>query len=161
MIAGTATTARETAAGTAVPLTAVVATTGAAVELGTDLEEVTDAAAENAETIGIVGAIALIAIMLISYYCGGYVAGRMVRFNRAMQGVAIWVWAVVIAIVVAILAAIGGANFNILANVNGFPRIPIDEGRRPSWTRALGGMLDDQQREPRRYGGCARRRSEI
>jgi hypothetical protein len=117
-----------TAMGTAVLLTALIAATGAAVGLGSDLEEVTDAAAENAETVGIVGAIALIVVMLVAYYCGGYVAGRMARFNGAKQGVAVWVWAVVIAIVVAILAAIGGANFNILANVNGFPRIPIDEG---------------------------------
>src|SRR5690554_1238308 len=118
-----------TAMGTAVLLTALIAATGAAIGLGNrDLEEATDAAAANAETVGIVGAIALIAIMLIAYYCGGYVAGRMARFNGAKQGVAVWVWAVVIAIVVAILAAIGGTNFNILANVNGFPRIPINEG---------------------------------
>lgn len=119
-----------TAMGTAVLLTALVAATGAAIGLGGgDLEEATDAAAENAETVGIIGAIALIAIMLVAYYCGGYVAGRMARFNGAKQGVAVWVWAVVIAIVVAILAAIGGANFDILANVNGFPRIPISEGQ--------------------------------
>src|SRR5690554_2412578 len=118
-----------TAMGTAVLLTALIAATGAAIGLGNrDLEEATDAAAANAETVGIVGAIALIAVMLIAYYCGGYVAGRMARFNGAKQGVAVWVWAVVIAIVVAILGAIGGANFNILANVNGFPRIPINEG---------------------------------
>lgn len=118
-----------TAMGTAVLLTALIAATGAAIGLGSGgLEEATDAAAENAETVGIVGAIALIVIMLIAYYCGGYVAGRMARFNGAKQGVAVWVWAVVIAIIVAILVAIGGANFNILANVNGFPRIPINEG---------------------------------
>jgi hypothetical protein len=52
----------------------------------------------------------------------------MARFDGAKQGVAVWVWAVVIAIVVAIIAALGGADFNVLANVNGFPRIPINEG---------------------------------
>jgi len=118
-----------TAMGTAVLLTALIAATGAAIGMGrVDLDEATDAASANAETVGIVGAIALIVIMLIAYYCGGYVAGRMARFNGAKQGVAVWVWAVVIAIIVAILAALGGANFNILANVNGFPRIPISEG---------------------------------
>ena len=118
-----------TAMGTAVLLTALIAATGAAIGMGrVDLDEATDAASANAETVGIVGAIALIVIMLIAYYCGGYVAGRMARFNGAKQGVAVWVWAVVIAIVVAILAALGGANFNILANVNGFPRIPVSEG---------------------------------
>lgn len=118
------------AMGTAVLLTALVAGTGAAIGLGVtgDIEDATGAAAENAETVGLVGAIALIVIMLVAYFCGGYVAGRMARFNGAKQGVAVWVWAVVIAIIVAVIAAIGGSNFNILANVNGFPRIPIDEG---------------------------------
>jgi hypothetical protein len=118
------------AMGTAVLLTALVAATGAAIGLGTtgDVEDATGAAAENAETVGLIGAIALIVIMLVAYYCGGYVAGRMARFNGAKQGVAVWVWAVVIAIIVAIIVALGGADFNILANLNGFPRIPINEG---------------------------------
>lgn len=118
------------AMGMAVLLTALIAATGAAIGLGMtgDLDDATGAAAENAETVGAIGAIALIVIMLVAYFCGGYVAGRMARFNGAKQGVAVWVWAVVIAIIVAIIAAIGGSNFNILANVNGFPRIPIDEG---------------------------------
>jgi hypothetical protein len=118
------------AMGTAVLLTALVAGAGAAIGLGItgEIEDATDAATENAETVGLVGAIALIVIMLIAYYCGGYVAGRMARFDGAKQGVAVWAWAVVIAIVVAIIAALGGADFNVLANVNGFPRIPINEG---------------------------------
>ena len=118
------------AMGTAVLLTALVAGAGAAIGLGItgDVEDATGAAAENAETVGLIGAIALVVIMLVAYFCGGYVAGRMARFNGAKQGVAVWVWAVVIAVVVAILVAVGGADFNILANVNGFPRIPINEG---------------------------------
>jgi hypothetical protein len=118
------------AMGTAVLLTALVAATGAAIGLGMtgNVDNAAGAAAKNADTVGLIGAIALIIIMLVAYYCGGYVAGRMARFNGAKQGVAVWVWAVVIAIVVAIVAALGGANFNILANVNGFPRIPINEG---------------------------------
>jgi hypothetical protein len=118
------------AMGTAVLLTALVAGAGAAIGLGItgDVEDAAGAATENAETVGLVGAIALVVIMLIAYYCGGYVAGRMARFDGAKQGVAVWAWAVVIAIVVAIIAALGGADFNVLANLNGFPRIPINEG---------------------------------
>lgn len=119
-----------TATGTAVLLTALVAALGAVVGLGS-ADSATDAANEatqNAETVGLWGAISLIIIMLVSYYCGGYVAGRMARFDGAKQGVAVWLWAIVIAIVVAILAGIAGTQFNILANLNGFPRIPINEG---------------------------------
>lgn len=115
------------AMGMTVLLTALVAGAGAALGLGAqvDPEEVTQ---ENADTIGIVGLVAVAVILLISYYCGGYVAGRMARFSGVKQGVAVWLWAIVIAIVVAIVAAIGGAQWNILANVNTFPRLPFSEG---------------------------------
>ena len=118
-----------TATGTVVLLTALVAGAGAALGLGTATpDEVSDAAEQNAETIGIVGAIAVLVILLIAYYCGGYVAGRMSRFSGAKQGLAVWLWAVVIAIVVAIIGALAGGQYNVLSNLDTFPRIPIDEG---------------------------------
>jgi hypothetical protein len=40
----------------------------------------------------------------------------------------VWIWAVVIAVVVAVVTAIAGSQFNVLGNLNSFPRIPIDEG---------------------------------
>ena len=40
----------------------------------------------------------------------------------------LWVWAVVVAILVAILGAIAGSKYNILAQLNSFPRIPLNEG---------------------------------
>jgi hypothetical protein len=74
--------------------------------------------------------------LFIAYYCGGYVAGRMARFNGAKQGVAVWLWAVVIAIVVAVLGAVAGSKYNVLANLNSFPRIPVNEG-----TLSAGGII--------------------
>ncbi|WP_236014820.1 hypothetical protein [Microbacterium stercoris] len=116
-----------TAMGMTVLLTALVAGAGAALGLGAQMDP-EEAMQENAETIGIAGAIAVAVILLISYYCGGYVAGRMARFSGAKQGVAVWLWAVIVAIVVAIITAIAGAQWNILANVNTFPRLPFNEG---------------------------------
>ena len=53
------------------------------------LSEVSDAEAEaNAETIGIVGGILLILVLGVAYCCGGYVSGRMSRFDGARQGIA-------------------------------------------------------------------------
>ncbi|QJY47770.1 hypothetical protein [Pseudonocardia broussonetiae] len=57
-----------------------------------------------------------------------YAGGRMARFNGAKQGIAVWVWAIVIAVVVAILTAVVGSRFSILATLNGLPRLPIGEG---------------------------------
>ena len=120
-----------TATGTAVLLTAVVAAAGAAVGLGTaggSANAAVDQASKNASTVGIVGAIALVVILFVAYYCGGYVAGRMARFDGAKQGIAVWLWAVIIAVVVAVLSLILGSQYNILGNLNSFPRIPLGEG---------------------------------
>lgn len=119
-----------TATGAAVLLTALVAGAGAAVGLGdqADPAQTADAAAENAATVGLIGAIALAVVVFVSYFCGGYVAGRMARFSGAKQGIAVWLWALIVAVVLAIVAAIAGSQFNILADLNSFPRIPIQEG---------------------------------
>jgi hypothetical protein len=119
-----------TATGTAVLLTALLAAAGAAVGVAneTDAAQAADEATRNASTVGLVSGIALLAVLLIAYYCGGYVAGRMARFSGAKQGVAVWIWALVIAIAVAVTGALLGAEFDVLARLGGFPRLPINEG---------------------------------
>jgi hypothetical protein len=117
-----------TAVGVAVLLTTLLAATGAALGLGTLGEQVDEAAADNAATIGIVGIIALAIILFVAYFAGGYVAGRMARFNGMKQGIAVWLWAVLIALVGAAIAAIAGSQYDVLANLNTFPRIPVTEG---------------------------------
>lgn len=59
---------------------------------------------------------------------GGYVAGRMARFDGVKQGVAVWLWALVIAVLVAVLGFVAGDQFNILGQLNSFPRLPVNEG---------------------------------
>ncbi|GEA87964.1 hypothetical protein [Cellulomonas cellasea] len=119
-----------TATGTAVLLTSLVAAAGTAVGVAndTDVAEAADQAASDPGTVGLAGGIALLVVLLVSYYCGGYVAGRMARFDGAKQGLAVWLWAVVIAIAVAVLAAVAGDQFNVLARLDSFPRIPLGEG---------------------------------
>jgi L-asparagine transporter-like permease len=53
----------------------------------------------------------------------------MARFNGAKQGIMVWIWALIFAILVAILGMVAGEQFNVLANLNSFPRIPINEGQ--------------------------------
>jgi len=115
------------ASGTAVLLTALLAAAGTAFGLGANVT-VPDPSTQSVQTIGLVGAIVLLVIVLIAYFAGGYVAGRMARFNGAKQGVGVWLWAVIAAVVIAVLSLIAGAQFNILGTLNGFPRIPINEG---------------------------------
>ncbi len=119
-----------TATGTAVLLTALVAAAGTAVGLatGTTADEAASEATSDPGTIGLIGALVLLAVLFLAYYCGGYVAGRMARFDGAKQGVAVWLWALFIAILVALLGAVVGSEFNVLADLNSFPRIPVGEG---------------------------------
>jgi hypothetical protein len=119
-----------TAVGVGVLLTALVSAAGAAVGLASDAKPsaVASAATKSVETVSIVGGIVLLLILFVAYYCGGYVASRMARFNGMKQGAAVWVWALVIAIAVAVLGAVAGDKFNILAQLNSFPRIPVSEG---------------------------------
>ncbi|MBT2566920.1 TIGR04086 family membrane protein [Arthrobacter sp. ISL-85] len=120
-----------TATGMAVLLTALVAAAGTAVGLAsnTDVNQAVNQAAQNSGTVGLVGIIVLLVILFLSYYSGGYVAGRMARFNGAKQGLMVWIWALIAAIVVAILGLVAGQQFNVLASLNSFPRIPINEGQ--------------------------------
>ncbi|SDU83331.1 hypothetical protein SAMN04488544_0667 [Microlunatus sagamiharensis] len=123
-----------TATGTAVLLTALLGAAGAV--FGFAQDGTVEQATENAGTIGLAGAIALLVVVLVAYLAGGYVAGRMARFNGLKQGLGVWLWAVVVAVVVAILGLIAGSRLNVLTNLNGVPRIPVNEG-----TLTLAGVI--------------------
>ena len=118
-----------TATGMAVLLVAILAAAGIAVGLANNAN-VSDAVnLASSQTVGVAGIIALLVILFLSYYCGGYVAGRMARFNGVRQGLMVWFWAIIVAVLVALLGLLAGPRFNILANVNSFPRIPVNEGQ--------------------------------
>ena len=119
-----------TAMGTAAILTALLAAAGAALGLGVagTPDEAADEALQNAGTVGWIGAIALLVVLFVAYFCGGYVAGRMARFDGLRQGLAVWVWALVIAIVVALVSVVLGSQYDVLVDLNAFPRIPVSEG---------------------------------
>ena len=122
------------AVGTAVLLTALLTAAGAAVGLSQDVTP--GQAAQNAQTIGLVGGIALLVVILVAYFAGGYVAGRMARFNGLKQGLGVWLWSLIAAVVVAVLSLIAGSKSNILANLNGLPRIPVNQD-----TMTTGGII--------------------
>jgi MFS family permease len=86
---------------------------------------VTQSQARNqAGTIGIATAIALLVILALAYYFGGYVAGRMSRFDGARQGALVWIIGLVVTIIAAVLGAVFGSQYNLLDRVN-LPRLPI------------------------------------
>jgi sporulation protein YlmC with PRC-barrel domain len=80
-----------------------------------------------AGTVGIVGGIVLVLILVLAYYSGGYVAGRMSRFDGARQGLGVWLFGLLITIAAAVAGAVFGSKYNVLSKLD-LPRIPVDEG---------------------------------
>ena len=75
--------------GLAVILIALASAGGLAI--GLSQLDTADDAADQADTIGVAGGIVLLVVLFLAYLAGGYVAGRMARFDGARQGVAAWV----------------------------------------------------------------------
>jgi hypothetical protein len=92
-------------------------------------------AERSAGTIGIATAIALLVILMIGYYAGGYVAGRMSRYDGGRQGFGVWIIGLVVTVVAVALGAIFGSQYNILDRVD-LPSIPI-----PRDTLTGGGVI--------------------
>jgi len=113
------------ALGLAALLLAVVAAAGTSLGFANDVSK--QDATNNAGTIGIVGAAILVVILLLAYYCGGYVAGRMARFDGGRQGFRVWLLGLIVTILAAVAGWIGGDKYNVFHQLN-LPRIPVDEG---------------------------------
>src|SRR3954451_20204677 len=113
------------ALGLAALLLAVVAAAGTRLGFATNVD--TNDATSNAGTIGIVGAAILVGILLLAYYGGGYVAGRMARFDGGRQGFRVWLLGLLVTIAAAVAGWLGGSQYNVFQQLN-LPRIPVDEG---------------------------------
>jgi hypothetical protein len=106
----------------AILLTSIAGALAAAFGLSQNVTQ--SEAQRQAGTIGLVAAIVLVAVLLFAYYAGGYVAGRMSRFDGAKQGFAVWLIGLLVTIVAVALGAVFGAQYNILDRVS-LPRIPV------------------------------------
>ncbi|WP_241742744.1 YrzE family protein [Arthrobacter bussei] len=109
-----------TATGMFVLLSALVGAIAGAFGYGANLSTSDLASGSTeAQSTGITAAVVLGVILLVSYYAGGYVAGRMARFSGVKQGVAVWLWAVIIAIVLAVVGFIIGNQANVTERFQG------------------------------------------
>lgn len=112
------------AVGIATLLTAILSAAGTAIGL---TKSSPSQAASSADTIGIVGAILFLVVLLVAYFAGGYVAGRMSRFDGPRQGAGVWVIGLLVTILLAVAGVLLGAKYNVLSQLS-LPRIPVDEG---------------------------------
>jgi amino acid transporter len=81
----------------------------------------------DTETIGVAGGILLVLVLAAAYYCGGYVSGRMSRFDGGRQGIAVWVLGLAVTLMLALAGTLFGAEYNVFEQLN-LPRVPVDEG---------------------------------
>ena len=110
------------AIGLAALLLGIVAAAGVAIGVS-QIENVTNG---DADTIGLGGAILVLAALALSWYCGGYVAGRMARFDGARQGIGVWAWTIAIGAALAIAAVIGGSEYDVLQQLN-LPNVAVGD----------------------------------
>ena len=108
------------ALGLAALLLAVVGAAGTRLGYANDVTSDTSA-------IGIIGAALLVVILLLAYFCGGYVAGRMARFDGARQGLRVWLLGLLVTVAGAVAGWAGGSQYNVFRQLH-LPRIPVSEG---------------------------------
>lgn len=75
--------------------------------------------------IGWGGGILFLLTLAVAYYAGGYVAGRMSRFNSIAQGMGVWVFGIIFTLIVGGAGAAFGSKYNVFQNLN-LPFIPVN-----------------------------------
>ncbi len=112
--------------GLAVILLALLSAAGVAFGLTqvSSADQAADQATAAADTIGLTGGIALLVVLFLAYLAGGYVAGRMARFDGVKQGLAVWIIGLLVAVLLGIAGAVLGSQYNVLSQLN-LPSLPI------------------------------------
>ncbi|TFV51538.1 hypothetical protein [Blastococcus sp. TF02A-35] len=112
--------------GLAVILLAILSAAGVAFGLTqiSSADQAAQQATDQADTIGIAGGIALTVVLFLAYLAGGYVAGRMARFDGLKQGLAVWLIGLLIVAALAIAGAVLGSEYNVLSQLN-MPTVPV------------------------------------
>lgn len=79
---------------------------------------------QEAGAVGLGAAVVLALVLFLAYYAGGYVAGRMSRFDGARQGLVVWLIGLVVGLVTALVGWLFGSEYDVLARVE-MPSLPI------------------------------------
>ncbi|MGI8888165.1 MAG: hypothetical protein ACR2GB_04220 [Nocardioidaceae bacterium] len=110
----------------AVALTVLLASIAGAIALGVgrSLNFTQSEAERQAGNVGIGTAIGLLVVLMIAYFFGGYVAGRMSRYDGGRQGFGVWLIAIIASALAVLLGLLFGAEYNIFQRVD-LPNIPI------------------------------------
>lgn len=110
----------------AILLTSIIGAVLAAVNANTQITQ--SQAEKEAGTIGVASAVVLLLVLMAGYYLGGYVAGRMSRFDGGRQGMGVWAIGIIVTIIAVALGALFGSQYNILDRVD-LPSVPVTDSQ--------------------------------
>jgi hypothetical protein len=107
----------------AVAVTLLLAGIVGGVAAGTGADEELLPTASDAE-LGIAAILTLTAVLLVGYYAGGYVAGRMSRYDGPRQGFGVWLIGLLVTIAAVAAGTFLGSEYNLLDRVD-LPSVPL------------------------------------
>jgi hypothetical protein len=60
----------------------------------------------STQSLQITGLVVFLVVLFLSYFVGGFVASRMARFSGLKQGLAVWLWGLVMSIIAAVVIVV-------------------------------------------------------
>lgn len=90
--------------------------------------------------IGLAAIVTLVLVLVVGYYAGGYVAGRMSRYDGGRQGLGVWVIGLLVTLVTVASGTFLGAEYNVLSRIE-LPSIPFSTDTLTFGGIALAGAL--------------------
>ena len=118
----------------AIAVTVLLAGIVGAVTAGTEAEEQLIPDATTTE-LGLAAGLSVAVILAIGYYAGGYVAGRMSRYDGPRQGFGVWLVGLLVTIATVAAGTFLGSEYNVLDRVD-LPSIPLSTD-----TMTTGGVI--------------------
>lgn len=92
-------------------LTGIIGAIAAAIDYAVTIDR--SDVEEQAGSIGLVSAAVLLLVLAIAYYNGGYVAGRLARFDGARQGVGVWFIGLLVTVIVAVIGGLAQSQYDL------------------------------------------------
>lgn len=86
--------------------------------------------AGNEEELSLGALVTAGAVILLAFLFGGWAAGRMARYNGALNGFMVAVWFLVLLVVLAALAAVAGDSYDLFGNLQ------VAKASLPNWFSA-------------------------
>jgi hypothetical protein len=109
----------------AVGMTVMLSTIAAAVGLAVTDSMGLHPGGVDAGPVGLTGGVVLLVVLGVSYFTGGYVAGRLARFDGARNGVLAWIVGLLVTVIAAAVgAAFGAARADLFRGL----RLPVLTG---------------------------------